>query len=187
MPWSISSSARPADVPTRRRARGGGRSAAGARFRRIGGSRGQATVELALVLPVVVVVALLLVQVSLVGLAQILVVQAARAGARTAAVEADVASVRAAALATPGLRSDRLSVERGPRGSPGSLVSVTVRYRVPTDLPLVGRLVSDVSLTSTAVFQVEGTEGTDGVRGAQGADRTDGTDGTDGWGVSDGP
>jgi hypothetical protein len=124
----------------------------------VAGARGQATVELALVLPVVVLALLLVVQVALVGLSQILVVQAARAAGRAAAVEAELAPVRAAARQTPGLRSDRLSVERGPRGEPGSLVSVTVRYLAPTDLPLVGRMLGDVTLTATAVHRVEGDD-----------------------------
>ena len=131
---------------------GGAPGPSGGRARR---PRGQATVELALVLPVVVVVLLLVVQVSLVGLAQVLVGHAARAGARTAAVEASTAAIRAAAADTPGLRADRTRVLVGPRGAPGSLVSVTVRYRVPTEVPLVGRLVGDPTVEATVRMQVE--------------------------------
>ncbi len=48
---------------------------------------GQATVELVLVLPVVVLALLLVIQVGLIARAQVLVVNAAREGARAAAVE----------------------------------------------------------------------------------------------------
>lgn len=135
----------------------------GAREASSAGARGQATVELALTLPVVVLALLLVVQVALIGLAQILVVQAARAAGRVAAVEPDLAPVRAAAAQTPGLRADRLVVQRGTRGRPGSMVSVTVRYRAPTDLPLAGSLMGDVALTATATYRVEGDDQVPGV------------------------
>ncbi|MCB0978712.1 MAG: pilus assembly protein [Acidimicrobiales bacterium] len=117
--------------------------------------RGQATVELALVLPAIVLVMLVVIQVAIVCLAQILVAEAARSAARVAAVEPSVTAARAAAARTPGLSSDRLMVLRGPRGEAGSMVSVTVRYRVPTDVPIAGSLLGDRTLTATAVYRVE--------------------------------
>lgn len=124
--------------------------------------RGQATVELALVLPLVVVVVLFVVQVALVGLAQVLVVHAARSAARTAAVDPDDAAVVARARDTPGLDADRISVEVGTRGPPGGTVEVTVTYRAPTDMPLAGRLLGDVTLTATVVMPVEDAASTEG-------------------------
>lgn len=112
--------------------------------------RGQAIVELVLALPVVVVSLLLLVQVALVVRAQVLVVDAAREGARAAAV-GDSAPI--AARATPGLRSERLTVEVHHSGA--QMVQVTVRYRAPTDVALVGLLVADPRLTATVAMRVE--------------------------------
>lgn len=117
--------------------------------------RGQATTELALVLPVVAVLALLLAQLGLVLRDQLLVVHAARAGARAAAVDADPEAARVAAEGSARLAPARLSVEAGDRGGPGELVTVVVRYRSPTDLPLVGPLVGDPTLTAEATMRVE--------------------------------
>jgi hypothetical protein len=51
----------------------------------------------------------------------------------------------------------RLSVTATPAGRRprGSTVRVDVRYRAPTDVPLVGRLVGDVDLTGSATMRVE--------------------------------
>lgn len=114
--------------------------------------RGQATVEVALALPVVIVVLLLVVQVALVARSQILVVHAAREGARAAAVEHSVAAARRAAAATPGLGRDRMQVTMVDRGDD---VSVTVGYRAPTDVALVGPLVGERTLTATVVMRRE--------------------------------
>src|SRR3954471_19375510 len=111
---------------------------------------GQAAVELALVLPLVFVVLLGVVQVLLVGRDQIAVIHAAREGARAAAVAADpVGEGTAAATAAAGLAVDRVSVTVA-GGS--DEVTVTVRYAVPTDVPLVGALVGDVTVTGTATM-----------------------------------
>ena len=114
---------------------------------------GQATVELALCLPVVVLVLLLVVQVALVARAQVLVVHAAREGARAEVVRAGAAG--AAARRAPGLRADRVQVDSAPAGD---AVAVTVRYRAPTDVPLVGALVGDPELRATVVMLVERDE-----------------------------
>jgi Flp pilus assembly protein TadG len=124
--------------------------------RRGQGEGGQATVELALTIPFIGLLLLGIVQVGLVVRDQVLVVHAAREAARAAAVHSDAASAEAAALAGSGLSSGRLTVVRGERGPPGSTVSVTVRYRTPTAVPLVGALLGDVDLSATAAMRVEG-------------------------------
>lgn len=118
--------------------------------------RGQATVEVALALPVVVLALLLVIQVALVGRAQVLVTNAAREGARAAAVDPDPGAARAAALAAPGLDPSRVSVEVSPRGDIGSNVTVTVSYRMPTEVALVGPLVGEPTLDATVTMRVEG-------------------------------
>ncbi len=83
--------------------------------------RGQATVEFALVLPLLLLLTVAVVQVARVTAHQIAVVDAARAGARVAAVGPDDAAVRAALERTP---DHAVRVERVD-GDPG-LVTVSV-------------------------------------------------------------
>lgn len=123
--------------------------------RRAGTDGGQAAVELALVLPLVALLLLLVVQVGLVVRAQVLVIHGAREGARAAAVEAAPGAARDAVEAGTGLGGDRLDVEVSGRDGPGSRVTVEVRYRAPTDVPLVGGLVGDVTVTGRASMRVE--------------------------------
>jgi Flp pilus assembly protein TadG len=106
--------------------------------------RGQAAVELALVLPVVAMLALGVAQVAVVAAHQLAVLHAARDAARAASVDADAAGAaqRAAHQATA-LRP--LSVSAA---VDGDLVTVTVSHRAPTDLPLVGPLLPDVVLSA---------------------------------------
>ncbi|MFM8971171.1 MAG: TadE/TadG family type IV pilus assembly protein [Actinomycetota bacterium] len=115
------------------------------------GSAGQATVELALLLPVFFALLLLLVQVALVARDAIVVVHAARAAAREAAVTPDGARVRAAA--TRSLPRARARVLR--RDGPGGDVVVEVAYLARTDLPIVGGVLPDLTLRSRAVLRVE--------------------------------
>lgn len=115
--------------------------------------RGQATVELALALPVVVLALLLVIQVAMVARAQILVVNAAREGARAAAVGE---SAEGAAARTPGVDGKDLTVVTSGGTRPGSIVTVTVTLRARTDVALVGGLVPDPTLTASVAMRVEG-------------------------------
>ncbi len=115
------------------------------------GERGQATAELAMTIPFLAVLGLLLVSGSLVGRDQLVVVHAAREAARAASVDPDPAAAREAArLVLPGA-----AVVVGARPAPGRPVAVTVSYRSPTDLPLVGPLLPDPLLSARAVMRVE--------------------------------
>ena len=117
--------------------------------------RGQATVELVLVLPVAVLALLLVIQVGLMARTQVLVVNAAREGARAAAV-GGVGAAEAAAARSPGIAADRLGVAAAVQpGATGDLVRVEVRYRVATDVPLAGALVGEPTLTAEVVMRVE--------------------------------
>ena len=116
---------------------------------------GQATVELALALPVVALALLLVVQVALVARAQILVVHAAREGARAAAVDPKPGAAARAAQSSPGLHPAGVRVVSSPRGPSGSIIRVTVHYRARTDVPLVGLLVGDVNVEATVAMRVE--------------------------------
>ena len=120
-----------------------------------GGEQGQASVELALCLPVVAVLLLVVVQAGLLVVDQVAVVQGAREGARRASVDPDPAGARQAALGGrlhPGrteVRVDRLA------GRP-PLARVTVRHRAPTDVPLVGGLLPPVDLVGSSTMAIEG-------------------------------
>jgi Flp pilus assembly protein TadG len=119
------------------------------------GDEGQAAVELALVLPLVAMLLLVLVQVGLVVRDQILVLHAAREAAREAAVDAgpDVPAHAAAASST--LDASRLTVDSTGRGGPGSRVRIHVTYQAPTDVPLVGGAIPDITLEASATMRVE--------------------------------
>ncbi len=116
---------------------------------------GQASVELALVLPLVIILLLVVVQVGLVVRDQILVVHAAREAAREAAVDPAPDAPRRAALASSTLAGDRLTVTSTGRGPAGSRVRVEVAYRSPTALPLVGAAVGDLTLRAAVTMRVE--------------------------------
>ena len=112
---------------------------------------GQTTAELALTFPVVVLLALCLVQAALVLGDDLALTNAAREAARAASLEADPARAeRAADAVLPGA-----TVHSEPRPAVGELVRVRVTYRSPTDLPLVGPLLPDPVLTARAAMRVE--------------------------------
>lgn len=117
--------------------------------------RGQATVELALVLPLVALLLLGLVQVAVVARDQVLVAHAAREAARAAAVDDDADAARRAAEQAGPLVADRLDVEVSGREGVGSRVRVVVRYTSRLRLPLVDDGGVDVVLTADATMRVE--------------------------------
>lgn len=119
-----------------------------------GGDAGQATVEFALVLPVIILLSLVVVQAATVAHDLVLVHHAAREAARSGAVEPRAAVVRQAAVASGGLDPSRMSVHwsggsQGPRGQ------ATVHYRSPTNVPLVGVLVGDIELSAAVTVRIE--------------------------------
>ena len=144
------------------------------RQRRARGGReeGQATVELALALPAVLALSLLAVQIALVARDQLLVVHAARAAAREVAVDpaagaAGIAgadgtgrsgegpAMRAVVRSAPSLKPARVSTETSHEGGRPTMVKVSVTYRAPTDVPIVGRWLPDVRLVAKAAMRDE--------------------------------
>lgn len=120
--------------------------------------RGQSTVELALVLPVVVLLLLAVLQVGLVARDVVLVTHAAREAARAAAVEGRPGAAQRAAVASSGLDPGRLEVRVDmPPGQPPR-ARVTLVYRSATSVPLVGALLRDQILRSAATMRVEQAE-----------------------------
>ena len=117
--------------------------------------RGQATVELALVLPVLVAVILISLQVVAVMRDSMALGGAGRAAARRAIVEPDLERVRSAAVAETRLDPSRLVVEVDGEDAPGGFATVTLTYRSPSEMALVGRLIGDITLTETFVVRRE--------------------------------
>ena len=114
--------------------------------------RGQATVELALVLPLLVALLLFGVQVGLIVRDEIMVVNAARAGARAAAVSAVPGEARAAAEQSGQLDPGRLEVQAR---RAGEYVTVSVRYLSVTAVPLIGPLLGDIALEESTTMRIE--------------------------------
>lgn len=122
-------------------------------------SCGSAAVELALVLPIALLAALALVQVGLLAKDALVVVQAAREGAREAAVTTDDSRVTEAALRGGGLPADRTDVEVERTGSVGDPVTVRVAYLSPLIVPFIEWLFpEDVELRASATMRQEAVE-----------------------------
>ena len=106
--------------------------------RSLASGSGTAAVEFALVLPLLLVIALALVQVGLLARDRLLVEAAARAGARAAAVADDPAAIADAAIAaSAGLDPASLTVDVARTGSQGDPVTVSVGYGSAIRVPLL--------------------------------------------------
>ena len=118
--------------------------------------RGASAVEFALVLPLLLVVALALVQVGLL-VDRLLVEAAARAGARTAAVDPDQGAIAdAVARSAPDLDPGALTVAVVRAGTQGDPVTVAVGYTAAIRVPFIGWLIPHgVEMTSTATDRQE--------------------------------
>lgn len=115
--------------------------------------RGSATVELALLIPVVLLLLVMIVEVALAARLQIEVVSAAREGARVAATTPDPAAALDAAAAALGARGAdaRINVHRPHVVGADARVSIQLAYTV--SLPFIGG--PTIPLSSTAVMRVE--------------------------------
>ena len=126
-------------------------------FRRAaaGAQAGQATLELALALPVLALLLAALVEVGLVVADQARLWHAAREGARIAAVDPDTADVRAAAE-RPGLSP--LEVDVTPEAHlrrQGDPVTVELRYVPRSRVRLFDAVLDRVELHATGVMRIE--------------------------------
>jgi Flp pilus assembly protein TadG len=113
-------------------------------------------VELALLLPLLVVLLLVILQIGVLGRDVVLVTHASREAARAAATDPDPGAAAAAARSASGLDPARMTVTIAGRGGTGSHVSVTVTYRAGTDVPLIGDLLGDRTIRSSTTMRVEG-------------------------------
>jgi Flp pilus assembly protein TadG len=119
--------------------------------------RGSAVVEFALVLPILLVVALALVQVGLLVRDRLVLEEAARAAAREAAVsgsEEDIAEAATGAAAV--LDSTRMGIEVRRGGGRGEPVTVDVRYTATISVPFVDWLFPpSVAMSASATMRQE--------------------------------
>lgn len=109
--------------------------------------KGQALVEMALIMPLLIMLLLGIVEFGRIFNAYLIVANGAREGARAAAVGTTDTGIGMKVFnVSSGLNLSRLSVQISPSASnrdPGSSVTVTVRYSVPLVAPFYGLVVSD--------------------------------------------
>jgi Flp pilus assembly protein TadG len=119
--------------------------------------RGSAVVEFALVVPVLMVFLLAMIQAGLLLRDQLVVLEAARAGAREASVSAADEEVRAAAAeAAAALDPAALSVTVQRGGGQGQPVTVDVAYAMAVTVPFVERFFPSVlTLRGSATMRQE--------------------------------
>jgi Flp pilus assembly protein TadG len=125
-------------------------------------SDGQATIEAALTLPIVLIALLLIVQVGIVVRDAVALVQTAREGARAASVTGSDDDMRRAIVRSAGpLASDRIVVAVSPSEpdrKKGDAVTVTLSYTERLAIPIVSRIVSmDLPLHASATTRQERT------------------------------
>jgi Flp pilus assembly protein TadG len=113
--------------------------------------RGQAAVELALCLPLLFIFLLGIVQLVVIVRDQLAVQLAAREAARAAAV----AAPSAAAAEGAADRAVTLRPLNVITNSSDATVTVTVSHVTPTDVPLIGAFLPDVTVTATATMALE--------------------------------
>jgi Flp pilus assembly protein TadG len=112
---------------------------------------GQATVELALCLPLLCMFLLGIVQLVVIVRDQLAVQLAAREAARAAAVaESSAASAQDATTRAVALRPLTVATELS-----SDVVTVTVSHVTRTDVPLIGALLPDITVTATATMALE--------------------------------
>jgi hypothetical protein len=117
------------------------------------GQRGSATVELALLVPLILLLLVLIAEVAVVARLQIEVVGAAREGVRTAATTPDPARAVASAQHALGERGREARVSVHRPHVVGQSAKVTVSLVHSVRIPLLGEV--SVPLSATAAMRVE--------------------------------
>lgn len=113
--------------------------------------RGQAVVEFALALPVVLIFVLFVIQVGLVVRDQIALIHACGSATRTASISGDpTASAVAIFARVPSLENAQLRVSTA-----DGYVTVDASMKSRTDLPLIGALTPDITLHAKATYKIQ--------------------------------
>lgn len=121
------------------------------------GERGQATVELAVLVPVFVMLLVAVVQAGVLVGDHLAVLDAARIGARAAALDPTPGAV-ARAHERHGVELDGGSVGLSGDLREGGIATITVERR-PTRLALVGRFLGAMTITESVTFRIEDPDG----------------------------
>jgi Flp pilus assembly protein TadG len=116
--------------------------------------RAQATIEFALLLPMIALVFLLGVDGVLIARDQLLVVHSAREGARRAALTGDL-SETTATVHDRGAPSSASVSMTSYGGGTNELVGVTVRWNTSSRLIVLGRIARGISVEHTTVMRRE--------------------------------
>ena len=123
--------------------------------RRLRAEGAQATVEFALVLPLLFALVWLGVEASLLLRDQVLVTHAAREAARSSAVGLSPGEASAAGRQRSGL-GDAVSVDVVSGGAAGSTTVASARLGEGGRLPMLGRLVPGLEVRASVTMRVEG-------------------------------
>ena len=107
---------------------------------------GQAAVELVLATPIMVLMLLAAIQVAVVIGDQLALESVARNRARALALGERSPTTNARLDSNRVTMSDTIQ---------DGVVTITVRYRAPTDIALIGHLIGDINLTSNATMLLE--------------------------------
>jgi hypothetical protein len=117
--------------------------------------RGQATVELALCLPLVALLLAAVVEIAMVAADQARLNHAAREAARIAVVDDNESEIRAAAERS-GLDGIELTTTPRPElRRQGEPLSVSLAYSPPARTPIVGHLIQRITLRAEATMRIE--------------------------------
>ncbi len=108
-----------------------------------------------MVAPLLVVLALAMVQVGTVVRDRVALSHAARVAARAAMVDPSPEAALRAAETSTNLERRRLTVAVSGDRDTGGVVTVTVTYRSPTRVPVVGRFLDDVTFSERLSARVE--------------------------------
>lgn len=120
-----------------------------------GSEEGQATVELALLLPMLVLLALVLVEIGGIATDRVRVWHAAREAARVAIVDDDPVAIQDAADHS-GLPGITVQVDPSPEDRvQGEPLTVHVAYRVEPSVPVVGAIFSGRMMEAAATMRIE--------------------------------
>ena len=114
--------------------------------------RGQSTVEFALVLPLLAVVILGSLQITVILVRRVELVHVVRDAARAASVAADSQGAAERSVAGSSLPDVQVDVR-----DVGTHLAVTGRLLVPTDVPLIGELLPDLTLDETLTIAIDDT------------------------------
>jgi hypothetical protein len=116
---------------------------------------GQATVELALALPILAVILAAMLEAGMIGLDQLRLWHAAREAARIAVVDPNLDEIREAAERS-GLAPLDVTVEPDTyRRTSGGPLTVRLAYQPSGHVPLIGAIVDDVTLGAEATMRIE--------------------------------